>query len=52
MKQTFKVTGMTCAACVAHVEKSVSAVEGVGTVGVNLFMQNMVVEYDSPANDA
>ena len=52
MKQTFKVTGMTCAACVAHVEKSVSAVEGVTTVGVNLFMQNMVVEYNSPATDA
>jgi len=52
MKQTFKVTGMTCAACVAHVEKSVSAVEGVSAVGVNLFMQNMVVEYQSPATDA
>ena len=36
MKQTFQVTGMTCSACSAHVEKAVSKVEGVSAVSVNL----------------
>ena len=36
MKQKFNVTGMTCSACSAHVEKAVSRVEGVSQVSVNL----------------
>jgi P-type Cu+ transporter len=32
----FKVKGMTCASCVAHVEKALKAVPGVGEVSVNL----------------
>jgi P-type Cu2+ transporter len=47
--QKFEVTGMTCAACSAHVEKAVQAVSGVKTVSVNLLMNNMLVEYESPA---
>ena len=45
----FNITGMTCAACSAHVEKAVRAVEGVQTVSVNLLMNNMVAEYENPA---
>lgn len=41
--EKFNVTGMTCAACSAHVEKAVRGVEGVDTVSVNLLMNNMVV---------
>ena len=37
---------MSCAACSAHVEKSVSAVPGVSTVQVNLLAGSMTVEYD------
>ena len=46
MKQKFDVTGMTCSACSAHVEKSVAKVEGVSAVAVNLLANSMVVEYD------
>ena len=46
MTQKFNVTGMTCSACSAHVEKSVGKLEGVKRVAVNLLAQNMVVEYD------
>ena len=46
MKQRFRVGGMSCAACSAHVEKSVSAVPGVSTVQVNLLAGSMTVEYD------
>ncbi|NCB29343.1 MAG: heavy metal translocating P-type ATPase, partial [Clostridia bacterium] len=51
MKQTFDVTGMTCAACSAHVEKSVSKVEGVRAVQVNLLAGSMAVEYDENSTD-
>ena len=46
MKQTFQVTGMTCSACSAHVEKAVSKVEGVSAVSVNLLSGSMQVTYD------
>ncbi len=46
MKQTFNVTGMTCAACSARVEKASSKVEGVKHVAVNLLKNSMEVEYD------
>ncbi len=46
MKQTFHVTGMTCSACSAHVEKAVSKVEGVSSASVNLLSNSMQVTYD------
>ena len=45
-KQTFDVTGMTCAACSARVEKAASGVEGVERAAVNLIKNSMEVEYD------
>ena len=47
--QKFQITGMTCAACSAHVEKAAAGVAGVSTVNVSLLMNNMTVEYDEPA---
>ena len=40
----YLVTGMTCAACSARVEKAVSAVPGVESCAVNLLMNSMGVE--------
>ena len=36
MKQKFTVTGMTCSACSAHVDKAVRKLDGVCEVNVNL----------------
>lgn len=47
MKQKFAVTGMTCSACQAHVEKAVSQTTGVAGVQVNLLSNSMMVEYDA-----
>ncbi len=47
--EKFNVTGMTCAACSAHVEKAVRGVEGVDSVSVNLLMNNMLASYQEPA---
>ena len=46
MKQTFDVTGMTCAACSARVEKTANAVPGVEKATVNLLKNLMEVDYD------
>lgn len=48
--EKFNVTGMTCAACSAHVEKAVRGVEGVKEVSVNLLTNSMTVDYSSPAS--
>ena len=45
-KQRFDVTGMSCAACQAHVEKAVSKVDGVKNVSVSLLTNSMNVECD------
>lgn len=50
-KLKFDVTGMTCSACQAHVEKAVRNVSGVSAVNVNLLQNSMQVEFnDSIAN--
>ena len=49
MKQQFDVTGMSCAACSARVEKAVKAVAGVECCAVSLLTNSMAVEGDAPA---
>jgi len=44
--EQYNVTGMSCAACSARVEKAVSAVEGVKTCSVSLLTNSMSVEGD------
>ncbi len=47
-KQKFSVSGMSCSACSARVEKVVGALDGVKSVSVSLLTNSMLVEYDSP----
>ena len=49
MKEKYDVTGMTCSACSAHVEKAVRGLQGVSGVNVNLLQNSMTVEYDQNA---
>ncbi|HCA28670.1 MAG TPA: heavy metal translocating P-type ATPase, partial [Ruminococcaceae bacterium] len=46
MNQKFNVSGMTCSACSAAVEKSVRKLEGVSDVNVSLLTNSMTVEYN------
>ncbi|MCQ2505885.1 MAG: heavy metal translocating P-type ATPase [Lachnospiraceae bacterium] len=48
--EKYNVTGMTCAACSARVEKAVSKVEGVREVQVNLLTNSMLVDGTATAN--
>ena len=50
MKQ-YNVTGMSCAACSARVEKAVSAVEGVDSCAVSLLTNSMGVEGNAAPAD-
>ena len=45
-KEKYVVTGMTCSACVSHVEKAVNKLDGIDKVSVNLLTNSMQVEYD------
>ncbi len=50
MKQ-YRVTGMSCAACSARVEKAVGAVDGVASCSVNLLTNSMLVEGTATTED-
>ena len=43
-KCEFDITGMSCAACAAHVERSVNKLDGVKNASVNLLREYMIVE--------
>lgn len=45
-KAQIPITGMTCANCVATIEKGLSDTEGVETANVNLASEKATVEYD------
>ena len=49
LKENFDVTGMTCSACSARVEKCVAKLPGTDKVTVNLLTNSMQVEYDETA---
>ncbi len=46
MKEKFSVSGMSCAACSAGIERTVQKIEGVSCVAVSLMGEHMQVEYD------
>ena len=47
MTEKFVVTGMTCAACAAHVEKAANSLDGVDSAAVNLMLGTLVCSYDA-----
>ncbi len=49
--QKFNVSGMSCAACVARVEKAVNAVDGIESCAVSLLTNSMNVEGSANAAD-
>ncbi|WP_027400462.1 heavy metal translocating P-type ATPase [Anaerovorax odorimutans] len=51
MKQKYDITGMSCAACSANIEKSVEKLSGVKDINVNLLSNTMTVDYDEQKID-
>lgn len=48
-KEKYNITGMSCSACSAAVERTIRKMDGVVAVEVNLLANNMQVEYDENA---
>lgn len=51
-KEVFDITGMSCAACSARIEKGVSGMDGMEQCSVNLLKNSMAVTYDEERLDA
>ncbi len=46
-KETIKISGMSCAACAARIEKSLNKLDGVDRAAVNFAIEKATVKYDS-----
>ncbi len=46
-KESFKISGMSCAACAARIEKGLSRIDGVQTANVNFAVEKATVEFDN-----
>ena len=46
-KEVIKIGGITCAACVNRIEKSVSKLDGIVDAKVNLATEKLTVNFDS-----
>ncbi|MDK2824589.1 MAG: P-type Cu+ transporter [Clostridia bacterium] len=46
-KVSFKIQGMTCAACATKIERALQKINGVEKANVNLAMEKATIEYDS-----
>ena len=44
MKKKFKIKGIDCANCAAHLEEKIKKVEGVESASISFFTENMVIE--------
>lgn len=51
-KETYDITGMSCAACSARIEKGISGMEGMQQCSVNLLKNSMTVSYDEAELDS
>ena len=51
IKERYDISGMSCAACSAKVEKTVSKLEGMLSCNVNLLTNSMQLEYDETKLD-
>ena len=52
MRETFDITGMTCAACSARVQRAAGEVPGVACANVNLLKNSMELDYDGSPETA
>ena len=52
VKETYDITGMSCSACSARVEKAVAKIVGAENVSVNLLTNSMQVKRDEKISGA
>ena len=44
------IAGMTCSACVFHVEKAIQSTSGISTTVVSLGTESAIIEYDEKSS--
>lgn len=44
MKNVFKIKGIDCANCAAHLEEKIKKIEGVENASISFFTEKMVIE--------
>ena len=52
LDEKYKISGMSCAACSARVNKAVAQLDGIKEVNVNLLTNSMVVSYDEKSTNS
>ncbi len=50
--EKYDITGMSCSACSAHIEKRIASLAGIGKVEVNLLTNTMTATYDDGLLDS
>ncbi|MEG0509249.1 MAG: heavy metal translocating P-type ATPase [Eubacterium sp.] len=48
-KQNFKITGMSCTACAAAIERTVNKLDGIDSAVINYATENLAVTYEASA---
>jgi len=51
MKKRYKIKGIDCANCAAHLEEKMKKIEGVESASINFFTENMFIECDEEKLD-
>lgn len=51
-KESYRVSGMTCAACAARIEKIINRLPGISKVNVNFAVEKATVEFDDMSVDS
>jgi len=51
-KESYRVTGMSCAACAARIEKIINKLPGIAKVNVNFAVEKATVEFDDVSVDS
>jgi len=51
MKKLFKIKGIDCANCAAHLEEKIKKVEGVENASISFFTEKMVIECSEENKD-
>ena len=46
MEKTFKITGMTCSACAARIERAMKKIDGVEETAVNFAAEKLYITYN------
>ena len=44
MKKSFRIKGIDCENCAAHIEEKIKKVKGVDSASISFFTENMVIE--------